>query len=205
MKKIKIPEKKRTIEYEIKKSKFIATAEPLSHQDDVKQRIIEIREEHPGCSHVVHAFFINDGRSISGLSDDGEPHGTAGRPVYEVLKGSGLTDILLTVVRYFGGTKLGTGGLVSSYGQAAKNVMDELTVIEKIYTVKIRVHVNYKIFEKIKKVLLESGAVNIDEEFSSEICLTADIPRELKSKIVEKIRDISRGDVIPEILEEGIS
>ncbi len=205
MKKIKIPEKKITIEYEIKKSKFIATAEPLSHQDDVKKRVREIRSEHPGCSHVVYAFFANDDRSISGLSDDGEPHGTAGRPVYEVLKGSGLTDILITVTRFFGGTKLGTGGLVSAYGQSAKNVLEELTVIEKIYTVKIRVCLNYKIYENVKKVLFESGAMNIEEKFTTEISLTAEIPREIKSNIVDKIRDISRGEVIPEILEEGIS
>jgi uncharacterized YigZ family protein len=205
MKKIKIPEKKRTIEYVVKKSRFIATAEPLMHQDEVKKRIKEIREEYPGCSHVVHAFFAKDDRSISGLSDDGEPHGTSGRPIYEVLKGSGLTDILLTVVRYFGGTKLGTGGLVSAYGQSAKNVLEELTVIEKIYTVKIRVHLNYKIYESVKKLLIEDGAVNIEEDFSTEILLTADIPREYQLEIENKIRDISRGEAIPEILEEGIN
>lgn len=205
MKKIKIPEKKSTIEYEIKKSRFIATAEPLSSKDDVKRRINEIRMEHPGSSHVVYAFFVNDDRSISGLSDDGEPHGTAGRPVYEVLKGSGLTDILLTVTRYFGGTKLGTGGLVSAYGQSSKNVLEELTVIEKVYTVKIRLHLSYRIFDSIKKLLIDKGSLNIEETFSTEIILKADIPIEYQPEIEKRIRDISRGEIIPEILEEGMN
>jgi len=177
----------------------------LGNHDDVKKRVKDIREENPGCSHVVYAFFLNDDRSISGLSDDGEPHGTAGRPVYEVLKGSGITDILLTVTRYFGGTKLGTGGLVSAYGQSAKNVLEELKIIEKIYTVKIRLYLNYKIYENVKKILIESGAVNIEEEFSTDILLTADIPREFRPDIENKIKDISRGEVLPEILEEGIN
>lgn len=204
MKKIKIPEKKSTIEYEVKKSKFLATAEPLTHQENVKNRIREIRDENPGCSHVVYAFFLKDDRSVSGLSDDGEPHGTAGRPVYEVLKGSELTDILLSVTRYFGGTKLGTGGLVSAYGQAAKTVLEKLKITEKIYTIKIQLYLNYKIYENVKKILLDEGALNIEEKFLTEIKLTADIPRESHQLIESKIRDISRGEIIPEILEDGI-
>jgi len=205
MKKIKIPAKKRTIEYDVKKSRFIATVEPISHQDEVKKRIKEKREQYPGSSHVVSAFFINDDRSISGLSDDGEPHGTAGRPVYEVLKGSGLTDILLTVTRYFGGTKLGTGGLVSAYGQAAKDVLEKLSVIEKIYTVKTRLTLDYNIHDIVIKLLEEEGAVNIIEDFATKITLTVDIPLDKKNEIEKSIKNISRGKTIPEYLEEGTS
>ena len=200
MKKIKIPEKKRTIQYEIKKSRFIATVEPLADRNDVKARIKEIRDENPGCNHVVYAFFVNDDRSISGMSDDGEPHGTAGRPVYEVLKGSGITDVLLTVIRYFGGIKLGTGGLVSAYGQSAKTVLEDVKIIEKIYTDKIRFHVNYSLFENLKKYLLEQGALNITEEFSTDILILADIPKDNKNVIFDYIKDLSRGEIVPEIL-----
>lgn len=204
MNKVKIPEKKHVIEYEVKKSRFIAMAEPLADQNLVKERVKEIRSEYPGCSHVVYAFFCGDSRSISGLSDDGEPHGTAGRPVYEVLKGSGLTDVLLTVTRYFGGTKLGTGGLVSAYGQSAKNVLEELPVIEKIYTVGVRLVTDYKIFDSVKKTLIEAGAKNIEEEFSTGIILNAQLPLHTKTEFDNRIRDISRGEVTPEYLEEGI-
>lgn len=201
MKKIKIPEKKRTIEIEVKKSKFIACAEPLDNQTDVKKTVKRIREEHPGCCHVVYAFFVKDDRSVSGMSDDGEPHGTAGRPVYEVLKGSELTDILITVTRYFGGTKLGTGGLVSAYGQAAKEVLENLSTKEKIYTIGMKLQLNYKIHENVKKYLIESGAVDIQEIFSSHVVLTTYIPTEFKEEIKKKILDISRGEVVPEFME----
>lgn len=201
MKKIKIPAKKTTIEYEIKKSKFIAIAEPVSHREEVKNLVKEKRELYADSSHVVYAFFINDDRSISGLSDDGEPHGTAGRPVYEVLKGSGITDIIIIIIRYFGGTKLGTGGLVSAYGQAAKKVLEVLHLTEKIYTIDLKLKLNYKIYENIKKILIAENSEIIDEEFSTDILLSARIPLTRKSEIENKIRNLSRGEITPEYLD----
>lgn len=197
MKEIKIPGKKHTVELEVKRSRFIATVEPAGSPDEVKILLKSIRENHPNSSHVVYAFFTGDDRSQSGMSDDGEPHGTAGRPIYEVLKGSGLTDVLLSVIRYFGGTKLGTGGLVSAYGQAAKNVLDGLPVKEKIYTIKIRMNMEYRFFDQIKKFLVESGAIELTEDFSTEVSLTAGIPLEKRDEILRNIIDISRGEVNP--------
>lgn len=202
---VKIPAKKQTVELVIKKSRFIATVEPLSDYKGVKERVREIRNAHPGCSHVVYAFFANDDRSQSGMSDDGEPHGTAGRPVYEVLKGCGLTDILLTVTRYFGGTKLGTGGLVSAYGQSAKNALDALPVVEKIYTIKVRLVFGYDFYDKIKKMLTELGALEIEEDFATQIHLSAKIPQEIKESFLQTISDISRGSIKPEFLEKGLA
>jgi uncharacterized YigZ family protein len=199
---IKIPEKKATIEFEIKKSKFIAIAELLTDPNDVKPRIKEIRESNPGCKHVVYAFFIKDDRSISGLSDDGEPHGTAGRPIYEVLKGSGITDILISVTRYFGGTKLGTGGLVSAYSKAAKDVLEKLIVIDKIYTIEMKLKVDYKRHEPVKKVLYEVGALDLQEEFGSEIFISAFIPEEKKEETERRIQDVTQGEIQPVFFEK---
>ncbi len=201
MKTIKIPEKKRKIEYEIKKSKFIATVEPLNDQNHVKKIVKAKKAQYPGCSHVVYAFFLNDDRSISGLSDDGEPHGTAGRPVYEVLKGSGLTDILLTVTRFFGGTKLGTGGLVSAYGHSAKNVLENLSVIEKIYTIKLKIKLSYKAHENVKQLLEKNGAKEISENFGTDVTISAEIPIEKKKDIEKIIKDFTRGEFQPEYEE----
>jgi len=203
MEKIKIPAKKTTVVYEVKKSRFIATVEPLNGQDDVKKRVKEIREQHSGCRHVVYAFFTGDDRAMSGLSDDGEPHGTAGRPVYEVLKGCGLTDVLLTVTRYFGGIKLGTGGLVSAYGQSAKNALEALPVKEKVYTIKTVFNLEYGLFDSVKKILAETGALNVEENFTTGISISAQIPVGEKNVFVEKIRDISRGSITPDFFEEG--
>lgn len=203
MKQIKIPEKKHSVELVVKKSRFIAVVEPLSDYKTVKERVKQIREDNPGCNHVVYAFFSGDDRSQSGLSDDGEPHGTAGRPVYEVLKGSELTDVLLTVTRYFGGTKLGTGGLVSAYGQSAKNVLDGLPVIEKIYTIKVRISMDYGLYDKVRKIADEIGALEVKEDFSTEVVLTAQIPVEKRDEFDRQINDISRGNLSPQYMEEG--
>ncbi len=195
MKKIKIPAKKVVIEYVVKKSRFIATIEPFSNQRDLKSFIKKKREEYIGCRHVVYAFFVNDDCSVSGLCDDGEPHRTAGRPVYEVLKGSGLTDVLLTVTRFFGGTKLGTGGLVSAYSRSAIEVLKKTIIIEKINKIRIILKLTYKNHEQIKKILIESGAVCISESFSTDIILKADIPVDNKKKIEEYIIDCSKGRI----------
>ena len=98
-----------------KKSRFISLLYPVPDDHEVKKILKELRKEHPDSRHVVWSYVLGDAGTLYGLSDDGEPHGTAGRPVLEVLKGSGLTFAALFVIRYFGGIKLGTGGLVSAY------------------------------------------------------------------------------------------
>ena len=102
-------------EIEIKKSKFIAIALPVKTHDDVRNAVSSIRREHPTANHVVHAAVIGKAGTEYSMSDDREPKNTAGRPALEVLKGSGITDIVICIVRYFGGTLLGTGGLVNAY------------------------------------------------------------------------------------------
>ncbi len=200
-KEILIPERKSCIAFSVKKSNFFAIAELMDNKQDLKRLLKEKRDLYPGCSHVVYAFFVGDDRIDSGLSDDGEPHGTAGRPVYEVLKGSGITDILLTVTRYYGGKKLGTGGLVSAYSQSAKEVLNNLQIIPKIYTEKIKLKINYKLFDIIKRELVSAGATNFIEDFLSDIELSADIPIEKKKEIETLIRNITKGEVIPEYFE----
>ena len=128
-----VPLESRTLELFVKRSRFIAKAEKVSSPEEVKPLVRRRREEHPGCSHVVWAFVTGPPKSRTmGLSDDGEPKGTAGRPVLEVLKGSGITDTLVTVVRFFGGTKLGTGGLVRAYSDAARGVLENIPTEELI-------------------------------------------------------------------------
>ncbi|HSG29611.1 MAG TPA: YigZ family protein, partial [Candidatus Krumholzibacterium sp.] len=124
-----IPEGRFECEMTVRNSKFIGLGVPVSDPEEAREIIRDTRETHPGCSHVVYAFITGGARTeVSGMSDDGEPKGTAGRPVMEILKGSGIVDVLLMVVRYFGGTKLGTGGLVKAYGDCAREVVEGLPV-----------------------------------------------------------------------------
>src|SRR6056297_2586324 len=119
-------------ELEVKRSRFIAEIQSCTDRRTAERHIDQQRANHPHAAHVVYAFSLGERNSQQfGMSDDGEPKGTAGRPALEVLKGSGVTDCVLTIVRYFGGTKLGTGGLVHAYGDAAKGVFSVLPTKEK--------------------------------------------------------------------------
>ena len=120
---MRIPTARAEAEIEIKKSRFIAIAIPANSLEDVKKAVQQVRSEHPDATHVVHAAVIGKAGTIYSSSDDKEPKNTAGRPALEVVKGSGITDIAVCIVRYFGGTLLGTGGLVKAYGDSAKEVL----------------------------------------------------------------------------------
>ena len=108
----------------IKHSRFIAEVFPVQTQSQARELLKEQKQKYFDSTHVVHAFVIGKNCEVLGMSDDGEPSGTAGRPVLDVLKGSGCTNIMLTVTRYFGGTLLGTGGLVKAYSDSAKAVLE---------------------------------------------------------------------------------
>ena len=124
-----VPVERAEASIEVKKSKFIAIAIPTKTMEGVKEAVSEVRKEHPDANHVVHAAVIGKAGTMYSSSDDREPKNTAGRPALEVLKGSGVTDVTVAVVRYFGGTLLGTGGLVKAYGDSVKvgagNVVDK--------------------------------------------------------------------------------
>ncbi|MBN1164440.1 MAG: YigZ family protein [Candidatus Krumholzibacteriota bacterium] len=183
----------------IKQSRFIGRARGVRSVAQARSSIGEERASHPGCSHVVYAFRVGEGNTeVSGMSDDGEPKGTAGRPVMEILKGSGITNVLITVVRYFGGTKLGTGGLVRAYGECARKVLQGLPVDKLISRVEVTFKVPYPWLEKIRKVLREAEGEIIREEYGDEVILEVSIPEKNYPGCRERIDGISRGKLLPE-------
>ncbi|MDC7233629.1 MAG: YigZ family protein [Spirochaetales bacterium] len=199
MKKIMIPAEKAEFELSIKKSRFISLLFPVDNDRDVRRILKELREEHTGANHVVWTYVLGDEGTLYGLSDDGEPHGTAGRPVLEVLKGSGLTYAALFVVRYFGGTKLGTGGLVSAYTQAAQEVLAVAEQIEKIDKSEISLRCSYSQYEGVKKILLEEKAEELIENFEEDVQIKAHIPTGNTKSCRNRIQDYTKGSVEMEI------
>ena len=117
-------------EFTVKGSRFLSELFPCETQADARNLIKSQKTKYADSTHVVHAFVIGLGGEILGMSDDGEPSGTAGRPALDVLKGYGCTNVLLTITRWFGGTLLGTGGLVKAYGDGAKQVLAVATEAE---------------------------------------------------------------------------
>jgi len=158
----------------VSNSRFIATAGPAMSPDEAKALISQVRAEFPDATHHVSAFIIGHGNSvITHCHDGGEPAGTAGRPVMAVLQGSGLGDVVVVITRYFGGTKLGTGGLVRAYGNAVRGVLVTMPRARKVATHTVRLIIPYAGFERIKRLAATHHAQLVDQQFGAEITVTA--------------------------------
>lgn len=185
-----------TKELIFKKSRFISIAMKINSIEEVKTIVTKTKAEHPTANHVVHAAIIGNQGTIYSYSDDKEPKNTAGRPAFEVLKGSNLTNILVLIIRYFGGTLLGTGGLVKAYGDSTKEVLKDIIsqeIIEKnIFSLKT----TYDRFEKVKIILDKHKCKIFEEVFESSILIKGETPSfnctSLKTDIIElsNARDI---------------
>lgn len=189
---MKIPVSSHMAEIEVKRSRFIALAERIEDADTIKQRIAKIRGEHPQANHVVHAAVLGARGDQFSMSDDHEPKNTAGRPVLEILKGSDITDILVMVVRYFGGTLLGTGGLVKAYGDAAKAVLDGLRTEELVDKSTINIVIGYELYDQVKLLLTEKEGQSI-EDFATEVSIRCTLPTEHVEEVISRITDLSCG------------
>lgn len=173
-----IPADSAQIEIRVVNSRFIANAGPAASVEAARAFIAGIRAALPDASHHVYAYVIGHGATTTlGMSDDGEPSGTAGRPVLAILKGSGLGDIVLVVTRYFGGTLLGTGGLVHAYGDAAREVLAILPRTEKIERCTLLIAIGYNAYEMLRRLAASYSATIDDETFASDITLALTMPR----------------------------
>jgi uncharacterized YigZ family protein len=180
----------------VRRSRFLARGERVASVADAEAALAHVRADHPDANHVVYAYLIGDERSEqAGVSDAGEPKGTAGRPVMEILRGSGIRDVLLTVVRYFGGTKLGTGGLVHAYGDAARAVLERLPTRERVERVTLTCSLPYELLERGLQSIAAAGGTVTDERYGTAVVLVWEMPGEAVESLRAAIRDLSRGAV----------
>lgn len=177
--------------YEINKSKFIGFAYHVENVDDVECRIRNIRTLHQKATHVCYGYVIEN-PNIEKCSDDGEPDGTAGRPILEVIKKCGITNVLIIVVRYFGGIKLGAGGLLRAYSTSAKNTIDSTTMVEyqKAYRYSLSIDVidRVKLSRLFDKYMLQIVSQNYGQNY--DVVVDCEI---LKSNEFEN--DLSKNNV----------
>ena len=188
-------------EIEIKKSRFIAIALPTETMDDVKKHVTEIRKEHPAATHVVHAAVIGKAGTMYSSSDDREPKNTAGRPALEVLKGSGITNITVCIVRYFGGTLLGTGGLVKAYGDSTKEVLKIAETEPLIEKTSFRMVLPYNSYTLIKRLFETTEATVTKEDFDINISVEGILPASNYEKLKSGADDIGQGKILLEIIQ----
>jgi uncharacterized YigZ family protein len=167
-----IPAGESRIELQVKNSRFIGRAGYTPSVDEARAFISRVKAEEPGGSHVVYAFAVGHGATVvHGLSDAGEPSGTAGRPALAVVNGSGLGDVTVVIVRYFGGTKLGTGGLVKAYTETAQLALAALPVTEKVERRTVTLNLPYNFYEQGKRLVESHGGLVENEEFAAEVTL----------------------------------
>jgi len=197
-----IPAAETRTEIEVKNSRFIATAAPAFSVEDAKAFIKRVKEEFPDASHNVPAYQIGFGPSvIAHCNDDGEPSGTAGRPMLAIVQGSGLGDLAVVVTRYFGGTKLGTGGLVRAYGDAVKAVLAVLPLAEKVPTHTVMLALPYTHLERIRLLVAAHNGRILEEDFAADITLTAQFTVEQFSTFQTALQEMTHGTLGAEIVE----
>ena len=197
-----IPAAKTRAEIEVKNSRFIATAVPAFTVEEAREFIARIKAEFSDATHNVPAFLVGFGNSVTAhCNDDGEPPGTAGRPILAVLQGSGLGDIAVVVTRYYGGTKLGTGGLVRAYGDATKAVLNILPRAEKVPTHTVMLVLPYNLLEQVRLLVADWNGRVLDEAFTADITMTMQFTVAQFPGFQDALRELSHGSLMAEIIE----
>ncbi|NLE46076.1 MAG: DUF1949 domain-containing protein [Chloroflexi bacterium] len=197
-----VPLRETRIEMRVVNSRFIATVAPVFSVDEAKAFIGRVREEFADASHNVPAYIIGHGATVTAhCSDGGEPSGTAGRPALAVLRGSGLGDAAVVVTRYFGGTKLGTGGLVRAYGDAVREVLAALPRAERVPTHVVLIAVPYSLYELVRLAIESHRGVLLDAEFAADVTITATFPVGRIDDFQSALNELSRGTLQGEIVD----
>ena len=179
----------------IKGSRFLSEVFIIQNQAEVRTIIKEQKNKYPDATHVCHAFISGKNAEVMGMSDDGEPGGTAGRPMLDVLKGRSVTNILVTVTRWFGGTLLGTGGLVHAYGDSVKQVLDKLELVELIDKSSFSFKCDYAQYQVLKKLMQNYKLYDVTEDFGSVITVSGQIAVTAADDFKERIFDSTNGQV----------
>ena len=182
-------------EMTVKNSRFRSEAEYVETPEAAREIWRKRKTQYDNGGHIVYAFIVGAQGNIQGCSDDGEPSGTAGRPTLEVLKGSGLTNVILTTARWFGGTKLGTGGLVHAYTASAQAALENIRTRELVPMTGLEFSVPYALYEQTKRLLAASGFEIRNEEFADEIRISGELEEANFEQLNAALRDLSSGKI----------
>ena len=197
-----IPAREVRTEMRVLNSRFIATAAPVFSVAEAKEFVARIRREFAGATHNVPAYVVGHGATVvAHCHDDGEPSGTAGRPALAVHRGRGLGDVAVVVTRYFGGTKLGTGGLVRAYGDAVRAVLAVLPRAEKVPSHTVRLVLPYTHYERVRNAVQAHGGQILDEEFAADVTIEARLAVERYAAFQAALQELSHGSLESEIIE----
>lgn len=201
----RVPATECRAEVTVVNSRFIAIAAPAFSVEEARGVIQRIRSEFPDATHHVPAYLIGYGSStIEHCNDDGEPAGTAGKPILNVLKGSGIGNIVVVVVRYFGGTKLGTGGLVKAYQQAAKAVLADLPLAIQVKACEIECQLSYSDYQKIARLVENYEGKELRVTFAEMVTLQLQLPQSELVNFERSVRDMTRGSAVIKVIRPEV-
>ena len=178
-----------------KKSRFIAHVQSVSSVEEAQDYIEGIRKKYWDARHNCYAFSVGVENPVTRFSDDGEPGGTAGKPILEVILGSEIRNIVIVVTRYFGGTLLGTGGLVRAYTDASREGIKNTTVVEKIPGIRVMISTDYTDLGKIQYLLAQNQGMTEDSIYTDQVTIQAILPMEEKEAICKKLVEATSGRV----------
>jgi uncharacterized YigZ family protein len=196
-----IPARETRVEIRVVNSRFIATVAPAFTVDEANAFVARIKREFSDASHNVSAYLIGHGATVTAhCRDDGEPAGTAGRPALAVLRGSGLGDVAVVVTRYFGGTKLGTGGLVRAYGDAVREVLAVLPRAVKVPTHTAVIVTPYGYFERLRRLVAAHRGRIVHEEFAAQVTMTAQLAVDDFPAFDAALQEMSGGTLRAEVV-----
>lgn len=184
-----------------KKSRFIATVRPVHTEEEAMAFIEEMKKKYYDARHNCSAFVIGDKAQITRSSDDGEPSGTAGRPMLEVLLGSEIRNVCAVVTRYFGGTLLGTGGLVRAYSGVLKEALELCETVRQQFGVKLKIGTDYNGVGKIQYILASKQIEIIDSEYGADVTMTVMVPIEEYDRLCKELIEATSARVRLEEIE----
>ncbi|MCI8292145.1 MAG: YigZ family protein [Hespellia sp.] len=183
-----------------KKSRFIAEIFPVFSEEEVLQTLEKTRKQYWDARHHCWAYVLGGQPEVTRCSDDGEPSQTAGKPILDVIMGQELRNVLVIVTRYFGGTLLGTGGLVRAYSKAAQEGLAHSKIITKIFGFKLKINIDYAGLGKIQYILGQRGLHLLDTIYTDMVELIALVPMEEKTRIEAELLEGTNGQAV---FEEG--
>ncbi len=185
-----------------KKSEFIGYISPATTEEEAVGFINEIRAMHRKATHNCYAYILRHNNTAR-HSDDGEPGGTAGMPIFDVLSKNGITDAVCVVTRYFGGILLGTGGLVHAYSKGASLALSAAETVTMEIADSLKISCEYNMYGIVSSTLSQYGAVIRDTEYTDSVCVYADIKSDITDSLIAKLIDSCNGKISTEILAHG--
>jgi uncharacterized YigZ family protein len=182
-------------EIKIKGSRFIALGFPVNSENEALVRLDEIRKREYSATHHCFAYVTGPGEEKFKYSDDGEPSGTAGRPIYQAITGRNIYNVLVVVVRYYGGTKLGTGGLTRAYAQAASEMLDAVPIIEILICDRLRFEVPFSLYDRIMRLISRGEYKIINQDFADQVTLEVEIRKSHTENFISQLIEMSGGRI----------